>query len=458
MMRAFMSSVAVIALLITGNLPAADPDPAAYKAGVASKVITPPDGLWMAGYAGRNKPNEGKVHDLFVKAVAIEDPAGGKLVLVTSDLIAIPRSLSVAVADEVKKRTGLARERLMITASHTHCGPVVKDSLTDMYDMPAEQHKKIAANTEKIREGMIEVIETALKDLKPARLSQGNGTARFAINRRESKKDSIVIGLNPDGPVDHDVPVLRVETPEGKLRAIVFGYACHNTTLDFYQYCGDYAGFAQAALEKKHPEAVAMFWSGCGGDANPNPRRTLELAEKHGKALAESVEGVLAGKLTPVRGACDARYATTPLPLGTPITKEQITADLLSKQFAVRKRAERFTKILEGGGKLDVEYPHYPVQVWRLGDDILWVGLGGEVVVDYALRLKKELPGKPVWVTAYANDVMAYIPSERVLKEGGYEGNSSMIYYGFPAKWKAGLEDRIVGKASELAKEVKPKK
>jgi neutral ceramidase len=441
-------------LLLPAAVSAAEPD-AAFKAGVAVQVITPAESMWMAGYGNRNKPAEGKVHDLHVKALALEDPAGGKLVLLTSDLVGVPRSLTEDVAEAIRKRTGLPRERLLLTASHTHCGPVLRDSLSDMYDMPEDEAKKIGPYTEQLRGWMINVIVKALDDLKPARLSIGKGSAGFAVNRREPTPNGIINGFNPKGPVDHDVPVLRVATPDGKLRAVVIGYACHNTTMQFYQWCGDYAGFAQVYLEEKHPGAVALFWIGCGADANPLPRSKIELCEKYGRELADAVETVLAEKLTPVTGKCAARYATVSLPFDELPPRDKWTADLLSKQFAVRKRAERLLKVLESGGKIDDHYAHYPVQVWRLGDEVLWVALGGEVVVDYKLRLAKEITGKrALWVTGYANDVMAYIPSARVLGEGGYEADSSMIYYGMPAKWSPAIEDKIVTKVQELVKDV----
>ena len=425
---------------------------APYKAGVASKVITPERSMWMSGYAARNRPSEGKLQDLYVKVLALEDPAGQKLVVLTSDLVGISRELADAVAEEIQRRTGLPRERLLLTVSHTHCGPVIRASLADAYDMSPEEWRKVNAYTDQLRSWMIETIVAALADLKLAKLSYGKGVARFAANRRQPMRSGVALGTNPTGPVDHDVPVLKVEAMDGKLLAVVFGYACHNTTLDFYKWCGDYAGFAQEYLEKKHPGAKAMFWSGCGADANPSPRRSVEICEKHGKELADAVAAVLSSPMTAVQGPIEARFARISLPLDKLPTREKLSAELLDKNSAVRRRAARLLKILDANGKLDDAYRYYPIQLIRVGDQLVWIALGGEVVVDYALRLKKELgASQPVWITAYANDVMAYIPSLRVLKEGGYEADSSMIYYGLPTKWAPTVEEKIIAKVHELA-------
>ena len=422
-----------------------------FKAGTASKVITPTEPLWMAGYANRTKPCDTKRHDLWVKALAIEDPTGNRCVLMTSDLCGIPRSVSEPVCAEVVKQTGLKREQILLTCSHTHCGPVVRDNLFDMYDMPPDQPEKIRVYTDKLRGWMIETIIAAVKDLKPAKLSIGEGTARFAVNRREFTDKGVINGRNPEGPVDHSVPVLKVEDEKGGLKAVVFGYACHNTTMQFMEWCGDYAGFAQIEIEKKHPGALALFWIGCGADANPLPRSKIELCEKYGKELAIAVEETVP-KTKPLTEKQIARYAEIELPFDEIPGKERWQVDSLSKTHAVKARAERMLKLLDGG-KIPDKYPHYPVQVWGFGDQLTWVALGGEVVIDYNRRLKKELAGKaPVWITGYANDVMAYIPSARVLKEGGYEADSSQIYYGHPTKWAPGIEELIVAKVHELRK------
>lgn len=424
-----------------------------YKAGVASQVITPAEPLWMAGYASRNKPCDKKHHDLWVKALALEDPAGQRCVLLTSDLCGIPRSVAEPVCQEVTKRTGLKREQILLNCSHTHCGPVVRDNLIDMYEMTPDQPDKIRAYTDKLRGWMVETIVKALADLKPAQVSIGEGTARFAVNRRQNTEKGIINGTNPTGPIDHSVPVIKVTTPKGELRAVVFGYACHNTTMQFFEWCGDYAGFAQIELEKKYPGALALFWIGCGGDANPLPRSKIELCEKYGKELATAVSDTLNDKTKPLTERLTARYAEVSLPLGTIPGKEQWEAEAGSKSHAHMMRAKKMLAHLKDGGKIPDHYPHYPVQVWQFGTQLTWVALGGEVVIDYNLRLKKELPGTSLkWVAGYSNDVLAYIPSARVLKEGGYEADSSQIYYGFPAKWDPRIEDIIIKKTLELAK------
>lgn len=450
-----MRVASILLLLIANVSAAAEPKSADWKAGVAVQVITPERFMWMAGYGNRTKPAEAKLTELYVKVLALEDPHGGRLVLLTSDLVGIPRSLSAPVAEEVRKRTGLPRERLMLTVSHTHCGPVLRDSLHTMYDMPPEEAAKIGPYTDKLKGLMIETIVRALDDLKPARLSFGQGTARFAVNRRKPTDKGFINAANPEGPVDHNVPVLRVNTAEGKLRAVAFGYACHNTTLSFYQWCGDYAGFAQQYLQDKHPGATALFWMGCGADANPLPRGKVELCKKYGRELADAVEDTLSGRMTPINGDGAAKYATIALSFDKLPSRAQWESERHSKQHSARNRAERYLKLLDRGEKIDNQYRYYPVQTWRLGE-LTWVALGGEVVVDYSLRLQRELGReRPLWVAGYANDVMAYIPSLRVLKEGGYEGATAMVPYGQPTSWSDRVEKQIIDAVGLLTRETR---
>jgi hypothetical protein len=441
-----------LVFLVTEGGAAAEKTILSFKAGVAVATITPSEKMWMAGYAARDHPAEGKDQDLFVKALALEDQDGNRLVLLTSDLLALPRELSEAVYKECERRTGIARKQLMLTCSHTHCGPVMRGALPDMYPLTPAQVRQVEAYTDRLKDQMVETVVKALADLKPAALAIGKGTATFAVNRRMSTARGIVIGTNRPRPVDHDVPVLKVMGADGKLLAVVFGYACHNTTLSYYRWSGDYAGSAQQYLEAKHPGVAALFWIGCGGDANPSPRGSVALCRKHGLELAEAVETVLNGKMQTLSGGFASSYGLIDLPFDHLPTKEKLQNDLRSKNASEARRAVRLLKALERDGKLNDCYRYYPVQVWRIGRDLLWIALGGEVLVDYDLRLKRELAGKQaIWITGYANDVMAYIPSVPVLREGGYEVDTSMIYYGLPSRWSPAIEDRIIGKVHKEA-------
>ena len=274
----------------------------------------------------------------------------------------------------------------------------------------------------------------------------------FAVNRRNNREADVPAllakGTPLAGPVDHDVPVLVATDTAGKVKGIVFGYACHATTLDGLKWSGDYSGHAMRVVEKANPGAVAVFWAGCGADQNPLPRRTQALAEKYGTQLAESVQLVLKPQLVAVKPTSAAVYKEIDLPLHALPTRDQLAKDADDKNKYVAARAKMLLEKLKDEKELPASYP-YPVQTWQLGDQT-WLHLGGEVVVDYALRFKKDHGA--VWVTAYANDVMAYIPSARVLKEGGYEGGGSMVYYGLPSVWGKDVEDLI---AAEAARQVK---
>jgi hypothetical protein len=457
MFRRMVACLCAAALLVGWAGRSDGAEAGGWKAGAARVKITPDQLMWMSGYSARTKPAEGKLTDLWAKALAIEDPTGRRGLLVTMDLVGIPRDLSLAVRDELQKKHGLDRAAVILSVSHTHSGPVVRGNLDTMYTLTDEQRKQIVDYTAKLRSRLVEVAGEALRNLAPARLAWGNGLATFAVNRRNNKEPDVPrlreLG-ELKGPVDHEVPVLSVRDPQGHLRAIVCGYACHATVLPFYQWCGDYPGFTQIDLEKAHPGAVALFWAGCGGDQNPLPRRSVAHAEEYGRRLADAVEAVLAAPMNPVRGNLAVSYAEIPLPFGELPSRDQVVKDSTSSNHYVAARAKHLLREIEQKGSLRGTYP-YPVQAWQLGPDLTFVTLGGEVVVDYSLRLKKELGQGRTWVAGYSNDVMAYIPSLRVLREGGYEGGGAMLYYGLPSAWGPRVEELIVAAVHEQVKKVR---
>ncbi len=288
-----------------------------WKAGLAKTIITPPELMWMSGYGARTKPAEGKLHELWAKALVLEDPRGHKAVLITLDLVGIGRDLARPICQAIEKKHGIARADIILSVSHTHTGPVVGHNLHAMYFLDAMQLDLVRAYTDYLPKKILESVDAAVKDLGPAKLEWGVGEAGFAVNRRTNKEvevPELIKAGNLKGPVDHDVPVLVVRRESGHIKGIVFGYACHATVLSFQKWSGDYPGFAQLELERSHPGAVAMFWAGCGADQNPLPRRTVELAEEYGKQLAvrgrrSYGKGVATGPRSPCRNVHGNRPA-----------------------------------------------------------------------------------------------------------------------------------------------------
>mgnify|MGYP002527449507 CR=1 FL=1 len=429
-----------------------------WKAGAARAVITPESPMWMSGYGSRNKPAEGTLTDLNAKVLVLEDECKRRAVLITLDLVGIDQALTRDICTSLAEKYGLARHQIGICTSHTHTGPAVGKNLAPLHYLQVDQlqQKLIDDYAVKLRANVVAVVGEALEGLVPSQLAWGSGTATFAVNRRNNKEAAVPEDRAAGtlvGPHDHDVPVLTVRDIEGNLTAVVFGYACHSTVLNFYKWSGDYPGFAQIAFEEQHPGCQAMFFAGCGADQNPLPRRTVQLARHYGRRLASAVEAVvLTSKMTPVLGSLKTSYQAIDLPLANLPTREEIAKDTASTNKYVAARARMLLEQLDDGQSLATTYP-YPIGVWQIGDDVQFILLGGEVVVDYAVRLKAELKGTRTWVAGYANDVMAYIPSRRVLAEGGYEGGGAMVYYGLPTIWAPELENAI---AAEVHRQLQP--
>ena len=341
----------------------------------------------------------------------------------------------------------------MFNSSHTHSGPMIWPSLSVISQYSPEDQKIVSEYTQVLVDKLVTVIVNAYEHQEPMQVFVGHTSADFAINRRALAAQKN--GINLPGPIDHDVPVLKFMNSSGEIKAVLFGYACHNTTLmgNNYLINGDYAGFAQIDIEKKIPTATAFFILGCAGDQNPEPRGTVELAIKHGNSLADQVVNLVHSKdVKPVKNELQSYFSTIPLKFKkVPVADYQ--KDLQSPDKFIQRRAKLMLEAYNKGW--NTENYTYPIQGIRLGNEFRMIALGGEVVVDYSLRTKKEFPNKNIFVAGYSNEVMCYIPSERVLKEGGYEADSSMIYYGMPGPFEKGIEEKIMAAIYLTLKKIK---
>lgn len=449
---------AVTAVLFAADLLADDASTKpVWKAGIAKKVITPDQPVWLAGYGTKRVP-DGKLHDLWMKALALEDLDGHRAVLITSDFQGVPKEMSDRAFAEIEKKYHLGRRDVMFAFSHNHCGPRLGNDLVDYYPIEDDQVRLVEEYTTQMVTKVVDVVGESLANLTPAILQIGEGKATFAVNRRNNREADVpaLLATNTPlvGPVDHSVPVMTVTRPDGRLDAILFGYACHPTTLSFFTWCGDYPGFAQLEIEKKHPGATAMFVNTCGGDQNPLPRRKVELCEQYGHMLAVGVEEAIGQPLTRVSSALKTAFELVDLPYLKTVTREELE-QYTKESNAIRARwAARLIKELDAGVVLPKSYP-YPVHAWRMGKEMLVIGQGAETVVDYALRFKGEY-GPGTWVCGYVDDMISYIPSRRVWEEGGYEGGSNLYEYGRPAlRWAGDVEDRIAASVKKLVEQVK---
>ena len=437
--------VVVIAMMVM------NPVFAAWKAAAAKVNISPKYSVRLSGYGNRTTESEGVKVDIWAKALAIAWDNEPPAVIITVDNCGVPATLRAQVLAELAAQ-GVQDDRLAVCSSHTHCAPMLNGMLKNMFgiDLPSDQQANVDRYTNELRGWMVQVAREAIAKMEPVTVSMAHGEVKFAGNRRYKSPTGLINSPNPEGPTDHDLPVLKATDAKGHVRAVFTSYACHCTTLNWNYVHPDWAGIAQLHLELAYPDAVALTAIGCGADQNPYPRREENLVRVHGYNLAQEAKRVLNGKTRALTGPLSCGLRNLTLPYDTlPTEAELKTKAAEGKSLHEKYHAKFFLGLLERREALPTELP-YVVQAWHFSDDLAMVFLNGEVVVDYSLRLKREFDRDRMWVNSYSNDVPCYIPSDRVLKEGGYEGGGAMLYYLRPTKFAPGLEDKIINAVHEL--------
>lgn len=393
-----------------------------WRVGLATQRITPDQPVLMYGYAGRNEPHRGVASELHAKALALQDPAGNRAVLVTCDLGGVHGDMIDRIAARLGRSHQLPRHAVLYNASHTHAAPLPWVAEEETKGIAPTALANTRAYVAKLEEHLCDVAANALAKLEPTSLAWGLGMAPFVMNRREFTDKGIVLGFNPKGPVDRSVLVLRGDDAQGRLRVVLMGVACHCTCTGSknFEIDGDYAGYAQAALEAKFPGAQVMFMSGCGGDANPWPRGELPHARQHGATLAAEVGRVLTEKLSPIKPPLRTALQSVALDVAPPAPRAKLEAMTKSSSSWERYIGSRQLALIDGGHRPSASFP-MPVAFWQFGTDLTLVGLGGEPVNGYVHLIEDAIGPTRLWVAGYCNDVFGYVPTARILAEGGYE-------------------------------------
>lgn len=414
-----------------------------YSVGTAVVDITPEYPIRLNGFGNRREESAGIAQHIFARALAIGPPPGqgqsaAPLVLIALDSLGIRQPMVDEVAAQLKKSHNLPAANIAVTFTHSHCTPKVNGACDNIFSsaIPEDHQKHIDRYTNELTRHMIVAAQQALDGMQPAKLEWGVGEVKFAKNRR-------TVG----GPLDHDLPTLVVRDPvTNNPRAIWVSYACHCVTLSFNQISGDWAGHAADLIERQNPGAVAYVSIGAGSDQNPVSGVTgdkIQVAEAQGMEIATEVQRLLKGNLRRITGRPQSVRRQISLPLNRTPTREELVEQTGKGRPTDRYNAQTQLARLDRGEKLLTRID-YVIQTWTFGESLCTTFLAGEVCVDYAHRLKRELDRERFWLHGYSNDFCCYIPSERLVKEGGYGGGAEVPYFALPATLQGGLEQKIV--------------
>ncbi len=449
------------ALLLLGGVLVEASSATSCRIGFGKVDITPVQSVRLSGYASRNESSAGVADPLFARAMVLSpadsSPESSSILLISIDSIGTTNSLTLQITDWLRTTYQIPRSQVAISSTHSHAAPHLEGGLQNLFTRPSNeaQTKATQEYSQLVVEKINEVVKSAMSNRQVGKLSIGEDKATFAVNRRLLKDGKWSgFGVQSDGQVDHRVRVMRASSPDGKLLGCFFLYACHCTTLggDFNRISGDWAGLAAGQLEKLHPGSVFIPIVGCGADQNPNPRNQYEFAQQHAMEMVDSVGRAIQKS--------DSQFIDA-----FPITKfgyaglspEQPTDEYLEKMAESSKPNEQrwsaeMKRIRKEMGRLPESYP-MPIHTWQFGDQLTCVFLGGEVVVEYQFQLEKELPTKQTWVAAYTDDVFAYVASEKMRSENGYEVDFSMIYYLQPGRWQSGTQSLVIQRVREISRD-----
>ncbi|MCC2599909.1 hypothetical protein [Sphingobacterium sp. FBM7-1] len=424
------------------------------EVGVARIDITPNTPVRLSGFGAREKLETDRIlHNLSAKALAFGADAENPSLFITVDLLGIQWRITEQLVRKLGASTGVKPEQIVVSASHTHGGPEIGNLINHLQcrgDYPTDYHFSdsllaldqlihLAEFNEQVLEKLEKVALAALEDRKPALVAWGQGTASFAENRRTE-----------GGPVDRSMPLLRVTDADGTLRAVLVNYACHGIALgpEVNEIHGDWMGEAQLAIEKRYPGAIALIAIGCAGDAHPIQQGKIAYLRAYAKEIADNTDKLLKTDLQPLHTAPIGRMKWTRLPFQKVASVRELidmTRDSTIQGYYARLALYRVQR-----GEMLPTALDYPIQTWTFDDKMMMINMGGEVVVDYAIKLKNAFGADRVWINAYSNDVSCYIPSKRILREGGYEADASMYWYNMPSPFSEEVEDIIVNTVYEL--------
>jgi neutral ceramidase len=391
-------------------------EPGPLRVGIATADISPDFPAFMRGFGARNRPSEGVAKEVAAQVVVF-DNGQTRVALMTVDLcwIEYRQALDLRAAAEA---AGIPQQHLVINFSHNHYGPFFRTGMGNAFNLEYDVLFKQRTDP---------LFAAAVENLQPALLDYTVGQSTMAVNRRQLDDQGKYVGMRPEPrkPIDPDVPIMRVLTPQGQVRAVIFGYACHPTTASgdmLYLIGPDFPGHARDWMRAVYPDAEPIFLQGFGGDIKPGAVRPVGSGSGTGgrfgaTTLADEFGTKAAMGHELARGVCRALgVPPPPVPADRPTALEQALA----------------TPVVLGGVLELVDLPTSPddpTKMWpngihmgalRIGDVYMFCSQG-EVLSSMGLRIKRELGDMRVWTNGYCHTIGNYIGDAQSWDEGGYE-------------------------------------
>lgn len=421
-----------------------------YDVGMATVDITPPVGGPLGGFAARARHTSTSVyHPLRAVATAIGD--GEQDVMIISLEWLGCYQLADRIRRAVSRTSGIGEDRIVLNASHTHCGPAIHGTGQVAHGWIDEDYLDSAIASIARAAGI------AARHRNRCTIGQAVGHCDLAMNRRLPDPDNPprvfdAMLPNPDGPVDHDVPVITFhDAGGGALRGLLFSYACHPTSRGGLAIGGDYVGFAYDAVAEAFPNAQAAFLQGCGGDAKPRPvdpggaefgTRSLDQVREAGGELAAAVVEAVAGA-RPVTGPLSVRSVVEVLET-EPFTPQDLAAAASAPEGFRQGWAAHWRDVLDRGDRVETEVP-FEIRTVTFGRSLAMVGLAGEMMAEHGLRLKRDHGDAydAVAPLGYTGAMVGYVPVRRQFDELGYEVQLANLWHRRTGRYLADTEDRI---------------
>ncbi len=396
----------ILALLALALAPAAFA--AEFRAAVVKLDITPSSPQWLLGYAARQSAG---VHDPIFHRIVLLDDGRTQFALVSSDICLVSPAEYEKVAAALQKRTGIQPLHFWWSSTHTHSAPEVgPPGLAVAFLGDRYTHKIDPAYTEMVEEKLIAGILEARRKLQPARIGIQWGTARANINRRaRDVEGETFLGLNPDGPVDRRLGLLRLDKADGSPLALIANYPIHGTVLGGQNLLisGDAPGVVSEYVEQK-TGAPLLFINGAAGDQAPiysvypdfKSGRLSQFRALLGERILETNRRLTATTAA-VTLAASGRVVETPLRPGL-----RFPAELAS-----------YTRRASTG----VEMVRLPVRFLRINDDIAIWSAPLELFCEVAIEVRERVKYPNTLFFGYTNGWLGYLLTAKELPLGGYE-------------------------------------